>query len=1228
MKRFVSLYLLCLLVCLPSAVTRGQGATPNTNFINQLVDTKIVPSYTALKATKPYAPGTRAWTLGRDSANDGGAGQWYWDSSDTTSAEDGGTILTSTVAGASGRWKRMLPEGRSYDVKWFGAKGDAQVTTGSMTSGSAVLTLDSAVGTLASVGMKCVVFGADEAGTNGEATSDSLFTTVAAVTDSTHLTLAAPAQTTVTGVKVIFGTDDTAAIQAAADALGNNGTLRFPTGNYWVQKGTTGTSACILWNSKSDVRIEGLGKATLVGGWDSEVQSHCYGLEFIGCNRITVTGLGFDIIPGGQPASRRNQACIFFTDAGQGTPDCGDLTVEDCKFTIAASLGSSASSNAGTAMFGVYVSSGGNDDITYPVNTKHIKVINNTFTGCDGRQAEGQAVEDYLVQGNTVIGEGPNGLALGFRFINGCKGVRVVNNYIEDAPTGPNGGQHAGIVFQAGSFNNVAGRRGYGSLAANNHIIIHGSDIANQSVGVYIERQDQPQIRNNVIEYSSAVNNAGYGIRFFPPGVAGSTDGTVGARIVGNRINGWNAAGIYSTDTYASDLQEYQNSYGVKSVDGVTQVTINDSTGIIRQGITLAGTTDTYPTGQNCVFNIHYPADSSTTWDFDPIGLTTASHQMRLFRTTNTTGFVSLAVLTGDNTATTNNVLYGKGGTTGLALNNGDLQLSRSGGKIGFFGTTPVTQPVSGTDLLTGLTNLGLIAGGDTPLNLGSGAFTTTGAVNAGSVTSTGTIKTNTDLRIDAPVSIRDLSWYTSQSSRWSLRVNSTAESGSNAGSDFNIVRRDDTGTFLATNLAINRATGDWTFEDGLDITTGTTNGTKIGTSSTQKLGFFGVTPVTRPAGGADMLSSLTSLGLLTSSSSTPLNLGGGTLTAATLNVDRSASTTRDLNWRTSGNIRWTLRTNSDAESGSNTGSNFNIVRCTDGGAFLANNLTINRNNGDWTFEDGLDIAVGTTNGTKIGTATTQKLGFFGVTPITQPAGNSDILASLVSLGLRDVSSNPPLNMGTGALTCGTISSTGTQTYTPTGTSQQLKTTYSSDISSTLDIDATGLPSNTWSIRVGRNTTVSNVVLQVFKGDNTFTPNASFAGNGNSYVAANNGKFSVGTSTAGAMLNVNGNIQSGVSTPTYGVTVTINADSGNYAKITVTDTNAWTMAAPTNPRTGQTLVVDIVNASGGAMGAITWNAVWKLDSSYANPANGKRRTATFYYDGSNWVQVGAWSGDI
>ncbi len=60
---------------------------------------------------------------GRDSANDGGGGMFFWDGNEGA-LEDYGTIFTRNTSQNGGRWKRVLYN-KVYDVKWFGAKGDA-----------------------------------------------------------------------------------------------------------------------------------------------------------------------------------------------------------------------------------------------------------------------------------------------------------------------------------------------------------------------------------------------------------------------------------------------------------------------------------------------------------------------------------------------------------------------------------------------------------------------------------------------------------------------------------------------------------------------------------------------------------------------------------------------------------------------------------------------------------------------------------------------------------------------------------------------------------------------------------------------------------------------------------------------------------------------------------------------------------------------------------------------
>jgi hypothetical protein len=52
----------------------------------------------------------------------------------------------------------------------------------------------------------------------------------------------------------------------------------------------------------------------------------------------------------------------------------------------------------------------------------------------------------------------------------------------------------------------------------------------------------------------------------------------------------------------------------------------------------------------------------------------------------------------------------------------------------------------------------------------------------------------------------------------------------------------------------------------------------------------------------------------------------------------------------------------------------------------------------DAKFYDGRNIQTGNVTGTMIGTTTTQKLGFFGTTPITKPATPAATAAGIISL--------------------------------------------------------------------------------------------------------------------------------------------------------------------------------------------------------------------------------------
>lgn len=91
---------------------------------------------------------------------------------------------------------------------------------------------------------------------------------------------------------------------------------------------------------------------------------------------------------------------------------------------------------------------------------------------------------------------------------------------------------------------------------------------------------------------------------------------------------------------------------------------------------------------------------------------------------------------------------------------------------------------------------------------------------------------------------------------------------------------------------------------------------------------------------------------------------------------------------------------------------------------------------------------------------------------------------------------------------------------------------------------------------------------------------------------------------------------------TYSASMTIDAAAGNFFTITATNSTAFAINAPTNPGDGQDIYVKLSNTSGGALGAITPNAVFKLvGGAWPSPSTGNNITVTLVYDGGNWFEV-------
>jgi len=101
-----------------------------------------------------------------------------------------------------------------------------------------------------------------------------------------------------------------------------------------------------------------------------------------------------------------------------------------------------------------------------------------------------------------------------------------------------------------------------------------------------------------------------------------------------------------------------------------------------------------------------------------------------------------------------------------------------------------------------------------------------------------------------------------------------------------------------------------------------------------------------------------------------------------------------------------------------------------------------------------------------------------------------------------------------------------------------------------------------------------------------------------------------------------------VTAATYSASITVDASAQQYVQIVATDTVAFTINNPTNARAGMSLIFDIKNSSGGTLGTPTFDTLFLLAGTFTKPASTKRRTISFYFDGTNWVEENRAPADI
>lgn len=218
-------------------------------------------------------------------------------------------------------------------------------------------------------------------------------------------------------------------------------------------------------------------------------------------------------------------------------------------------------------------------------------------------------------------------------------------------------------------------------------------------------------------------------------------------------------------------------------------------------------------------------------------------------------------------------------------------------------GAITLARPVSCTSTLsaTSLTASGLTSGrvpfAGTGGLLGDNAGLTFSAAGGGGLTLANTSSSFYLIISRAAGFAGGIVWSTSGSVRWIAQVETGAETGSNAGSDWSLLARTDAGAAIDSPIAIVRAAG-------------------------------GAITLARPT--------------IVSYSGAQFTVGNGTGAPRVL-IDGAAANGRFVNWRTGGSTRWQAGADTAAESGANAGSAWILSAYTDAAALIDNPIVVTR---------------------------------------------------------------------------------------------------------------------------------------------------------------------------------------------------------------------------------------------------------------------------------------------
>lgn len=252
-----------------------------------------------------------------------------------------------------------------------------------------------------------------------------------------------------------------------------------------------------------------------------------------------------------------------------------------------------------------------------------------------------------------------------------------------------------------------------------------------------------------------------------------------------------------------------------------------------------------------------------------------------------------------------------------------------------------------------------------TPAATFSSTLTTRGnlSVNRVGDSTTANVVLNTDAGF-----LADVCFQTAGVNRWIIRKNATAESGSNAGSDLDIIARDDAGSGLHTAIRITRSTGVVNFflAPTFSDASGTRTNLGLGTAATVADNTLVHLAGTETITGAKTFSSI-----LKVTGSTLHVDGAGAAANRFILLDADAGFVGQFHFRTGTLSRWAFNKTAAAESGGNAGSDFQLVAYDDSGVSLGTAFSIVRATRVMTFPvaPAFTDAAGTRTNLGLGTA-------------------------------------------------------------------------------------------------------------------------------------------------------------------------------------------------------------------------------------------------------------------